>query len=165
MEEEHRHAILFFPEVIELHQYINDNNLEGVKKMCEKYPQYINVSNPNGGVAITLASCIGNIDIVKCLLEYGANPNIYNSGNYNALYLASGENHLEVVKVLLQYGAHINDISQAYRDRTPLMMACINNNKDIIKYLCKHGGEIYLDDKSSDEYFIIKTLLELVKVL
>ena len=46
-----------------------------------------------------------NIEIVKLLLENGADPNIKNNDGYTALAAATFYNNPEIVKILLEYGA------------------------------------------------------------
>ena len=50
-------------------------------------------------------------DIVKLLLQHGANPNVRNSAGRTVLQEACYTNHLESAELLLQSGADINGIS------------------------------------------------------
>ena len=52
-------------------------------------------------VPLMNAAGIGNKDIVRLLLERGANVNAKASGNYTALMSAANNNQLEIVKILL----------------------------------------------------------------
>ena len=83
-----------------------------------------------------IASREGHLDIVKCLLENGADPNtlaITNYGQYTSpLMMAAFGGHLEVVKCLIEAGAN---------EENPLLteavvnMAVTNGHLDIIKYI------------------------------
>ena len=52
--------------------------------------------------ALRTASCYGHLEIVKCLIENGADIHSFNG---SALRYASGYGHLEVVKYLVEQGA------------------------------------------------------------
>ena len=54
------------------------------------------------------ASHEGRIDIVRELLEAGADPNIKNEDGETALIIASSLGHYEIVKLLLEAGVDIN---------------------------------------------------------
>ena len=51
------------------------NNIDLVEYLLNKYPENINKHNKNGDTALIWAVYEANLDIVKLLLKYGANPN------------------------------------------------------------------------------------------
>lgn len=59
---------------------------------------------------LSYASAHGYLNIVRLLLEHGADPNVPEEGAPNglALYLACAGNHLEVARLLLEHGANPN---------------------------------------------------------
>jgi ankyrin repeat protein len=70
----------------------------------------INVVDPqNGKSALQYASEFGRFEVVKLLLEYGANPNIMNTKNQSTpLHSAAYYGHASVVELLVRAGASIN---------------------------------------------------------
>ena len=61
--------------------------------------------------ALICASPIGHFEIVKYLIEHGADPNAKESDDNSgrtALILASENGHFEIVKCLIEHGAHPN---------------------------------------------------------
>jgi ankyrin repeat protein len=60
-----------------------------------------------GETALHLAAGEGHLEIVKLLLEHGADVNA-KTAYETALHLAAGEGHLEIVKLLLEHGADVN---------------------------------------------------------
>jgi len=79
-----------------------------------------------GMSALHCACCIfaRDIDIIKILLEYGANPNIIDNLGFTALHLAVNSNFVEAVRVILE-GSDLVDINiqDTYYKRTLLHIA------------------------------------------
>ncbi|KAL5509700.1 hypothetical protein EMCRGX_G005116 [Ephydatia muelleri] len=61
------------------------------------------------------AACLnGHLDVVKTLLEAGANINQADKKGRSPLYAASCNGHLDVVKTLLEAGANINQADKVH---------------------------------------------------
>ena len=67
--------------------------------------------NEHSSPALMSASYHGHTEIVKLLLDKGADPNIQNEDGETALMKASEEGHTEIVKLLLAKGADPNALS------------------------------------------------------
>lgn len=93
---------------------------------------------------VAYACAYDYIDIVKFLVENGANVNCYeDNGGYimsTPLMHACKNNNLELVKYLVDCGAKIN--IELYNCIMPLRYACDNNNLEMVKYLVEHGANI-----------------------
>ncbi|EMD95072.1 hypothetical protein COCC4DRAFT_93705, partial [Bipolaris maydis ATCC 48331] len=99
--------------------------------------------NAEGGVccnALQLASMEGHEQVVKTLLNAGANVDIQSGAyNNNALYAASEKGHeQQVVKVLLDAGANINAQGEEYSDA--LEAASMYGYEQIVKMLLDAGA-------------------------
>jgi hypothetical protein len=70
----------------------------------------VNCIDPNDQVATPIfhAACNGHVEIVKLLLQEGADPNARNIGSNTALMLAARRGHIEVVKALIAGGVDVN---------------------------------------------------------
>jgi ankyrin repeat protein len=95
------------------------------------------------------ASSIHRNEILKILLESGANANDRNSDSITPLMLTSMTNNIEGCKILLTHGADVN----AQRDKklggeAPLFYAVQSGYFDIVKFLCDNGANVKL--KKSD---------------
>ena len=67
----------------------------------------INNQDKCGWSALMFAAFTGaSIEVVRLLLEHGADINLVNQHDRNALFLASGKGHVEIVKLLLEKGAN-----------------------------------------------------------
>ena len=93
----------------------------------------------------------GHTEIVKILLEHGANVNavlleevIHNT----PLHKAAQYGHLEIMKLLLENGADINANIEGY---TPLFFAAMHGTSmEVIEYLLKCGANPNLTDDSGN---------------
>lgn len=89
---------------------------ENIKIVQHLYKMYARIKNVDGfnQSALLIAVYTGNIEIVKFLLEKGANPNeIYYNRSY--LYRAILQNNVELVKVLINYNADISYVDNKHR--------------------------------------------------
>ncbi len=102
-----------------------------------------NFQNKYGDTVLTLASCNGNTEIVKLLLQYEnyserINLNIQNKYGTTALIYASLNDHTEIVKLLLQYknyNERINPNLHDNRGNTALFYTFYNGYTEIKKLL------------------------------
>lgn len=86
---------------------------------------------------LCLACRVGNIEIIKLLIEKGACINCICSNIITPLIMASKYDHLEVVKFLLNNGAQINpNIANKYKYnyKSALIYACEQGHLSIVKY-------------------------------
>ena len=112
------------------------------------------------------AAYSGDIDLVRLLVDYGADPLVRNSDNETPLLAASGygwidgysqgrsdQERLETIAYLIELGA---DVNWACNDGiTPLMMAANFGVPDIIQFLVDQGADLAARDlgKKNDGIF------------
>ncbi len=107
-------------------------------------------------VALKLASRNGHLEVVKYIIEQGADIHIDDD---EALKLAS-RGHLDVVKYLLEQGADIH-----IDDDFPLIEASAYGYLEVVKYLVSQGANIHAQDDDAMIIAIIRGHLEIVKYL
>jgi ankyrin repeat protein len=79
------------------------------------------------------------LDIVRRLLEHGADPNIVCSDSHSTpLHGASSQGLLEVARLLLSYGAKVD--AKDREGETPFKVAASNGYHEITKLLLEHGA-------------------------
>ena len=103
------------------------------------------------------AAFSGDLELVKLLLQYGANPHVQSSERETTLMAACGNGfisgyhktrppaeRLEVIKLLLQLGEDIDAADNA--GITPLMLAANFGDVPIVQYLIEQGADLGAHD-------------------
>ena len=85
------------------------------------------------------AAYMGRLDVVKALVEAGADVNASAQG-YTPLYRAAGVGHLEIVRYLIAQGAAVNAAGNSYRT-TPLMNAARSGQLAVARVLLDAGAD------------------------
>ena len=81
-----------------------------------------------------------NMQIIRYLVEHGADINKINKYGEVPLTYACRNGNILLVKCLVEHGADIN--KENNESKTPLFKACSNGNEAIVKYLVEHGADI-----------------------
>ena len=105
-------------------------------------------------------------EIVKALIENGADINIKGYFGYTALHEACRKNNIDIVNILIKNGADLN-IKSGRHGFMPLYLACENNYEEIIDILIKNGANLGLEPNHKlwrldlpyreEEYFMERT--------
>jgi ankyrin repeat protein len=76
-----------------------------VRSLLARHPQLATMPDGRGDQPIHHASRNGDTDIVRLLVEHGADVNAMNSRGHTVLYCAGGHGHLDCLRLLLREGA------------------------------------------------------------
>jgi ankyrin repeat protein len=98
----------------------------------------------NGGSALYQAALAGNLEILKLLLDKGANVNAQLGGGETILHVMATNGRAAIVKLLLENHANIEA-----RDRfglTPLMVTAQNDQVEAARQLLDAGAQIEARD-------------------
>ncbi|RBA22188.1 hypothetical protein FPRO05_00535 [Fusarium proliferatum] len=105
-----------------------------------RYGANANATGELYGNALTAASFDGTIEIIKLLLDAGAN---INSADGWALQTAADQGHVEVVNLLLERGADVNaTTTNTNMPKCTALQAAVESGKgDIVDILLEHGAD------------------------
>lgn len=128
-----------------IHNAIKSGDLEKVKKLVNSTNIDAVItegaSNYRMGMSFLMYAAEKNkIEIVKYLLQNGANVNYVNKNFGTALHYASGTADRDVISLLLNSGLKVN--TPAKNTKTPLMIASEGGNFNIVEYLIQQGANI-----------------------
>ncbi len=122
-------------------------DLNRVRTLLDEDPSLANRVSEYGtyylgsGAPLKNAAAKGHIEIVKHLLEHGADPNLPEEGiapHGHALYSAVTNGHFEIAKLLLEHGAYPNPEVESSADA--LTMALMNKDEKMVELLCSYGA-------------------------
>ncbi|XP_057320955.1 putative ankyrin repeat protein RF_0381 [Microplitis mediator] len=118
-----------------------------------------------GVTALQVAVTANSLDMVKLLVDYGANINSHcrnrKGDGYTSLHFAVMRSNIVMIDLLLSMGARVN--VKMNTETTILYLAVYTRNKDIVKRLLDAGAHV--DSRSNvDGFHGITPLLEAVRL-
>jgi len=132
-------------------------DVEYLKAYIKNNREDINTKNAKGWTVFHIVCRNArkyDIEVIKCMLDNGANIHTCEKDGWNALMMAAfqanNESTVEVVRLLLTYGANVNIFNR--EGWNVLMLACVHSgadsHHDVVELLLNHGA--YVDARSSD---------------
>lgn len=111
-------------------------------QLLNKNPELINSFSSDGFTILGLASYFGHKDLVKQLLDKGADPNIPANNQFRVtpLHSACAISNIEIARLLIENGADIH--ARQMHGVTPLHSAAHNGQTKLAKLLIERGAEI-----------------------
>jgi len=152
---------------------VKDNDQNAVKQLLKKRYINVNIKDEYGENLLTKASMSGECgnQILKMLLEKGANPNIQNDDGWIVLAYPAHTGDQKQVEILLNGGANPN--MQDEWGFTALTHAAEKGYSEIVKILLEKGANINHQNLDGDTalHFAVRATFwssgdpELVKIL
>jgi ankyrin repeat protein len=91
-----------------------------------------------------IAAWYGHVEVVRVLLEGGADVLRGDTDNGTALHYAAREGRLEVCRLLLDGGARVNTVG--YKKYSALHWAAWNGQLSVVQLLVERGADVRLND-------------------
>jgi len=122
-------------------------DLDRVRELLDQDPSLANRVSEyvtyyiGSGAPLKNGAARGHIDIVKLLLERGADPNLPEEGiapHGHALYSAVYNGHHEIARLLLEHAAYPNPEVESSADA--LSIAIMRSDQEMIELLCSYGA-------------------------
>ena len=126
-----------FAGISNLMSAVSNNDAEGTRFFSKAGVIIVNQKNKGGATALHIASREGNLDIVKILIENGANPNLTDNEGYTPLMRASLSASPEVVEYLLKNGAKPGIFNS--QNETVIIHAASSKCDDCLNILIEDG--------------------------
>ncbi|VDD85940.1 unnamed protein product [Enterobius vermicularis] len=127
-------------------QYAERGDVASIRNLLDRRSPFSNeVTKESMKEALFAAFKIGQIEIVKLLLERGTEANIKDEFGRTPLHLALQNGCLSLVKYLIYKGAEVNSKDDC--KRTPLHYAAANNQIDVLRYLTDKKADVEAKDK------------------
>lgn len=98
----------------------------------------------------------GNVEIVKILMENGADVNIKHSNGTTPLIEAAGDGSVEIIKILIENGASVNAIRSD--GTTPLFNAIAHHHNNIARIIIENGADLNTFSYRQGDTPLIKVL-------
>jgi ankyrin repeat protein len=129
--------------------------VERVKSILKRKPKLLNEFAPDGFQPLGLASFFGHVEVVRFLLESGAEVNTpsQNGLKVTPLNSAAAGRHYEIAMLLLERDANPNIRQEG--DFVPLHSAAMNGQIEMVKLLLQYGADKdlkSLDGKTARDY-------------
>ena len=119
-----------------------------------------------GATSLWAASLGGHVEVVKILIEGGANVNHGTKTKSTPLRAASFHNRLEVMQYLIANGADLDATNIA--GQSPLMIATLRNHSESVELLANKGADINLGSSKGLtplHAVCVKGFIEIAKLL
>lgn len=119
---------------------------ETVKYLIQEVKSDVDARGYFGKTSLGVASKEGDMQIVRALLDQGADPSLADMDGQTPLSTASNNGHAGVVKLLIESGA---DLDIASNDGwTPISMACYHGHTEVVRLLLDHGADLAVETES-----------------
>jgi len=120
------------------------SRLERVRELLKGNPELVKAYSPDGWTALHLS--FGNLEIVKLLLDSGADINAVSKNGFSATPLqgAAAFKAIELAQLLIARGANVNCCGE--QGGSPLHEAAGNGQIEFAKLLLDHGANVNAKD-------------------
>ena len=120
-----------------------------VRELLDADASLLDASAPDGFFPLGLAAFFGHEEVVRLLLERGADPRLVARNDrlqVTALHAAAAANHAEIARMVVEAGTPVNATQPG--GSTALHAAAQNGNLELVRFLIDHGADrdAQLDD-------------------
>lgn len=141
-----------------IHWAVSNKQIKIAELLIEKKVN-LNKTTDSGDSPLDLAALNGDLDMVKLLVENGANiekkylgdVDHSRSDRHMPLHKASKKGHLEVVKYLIDNKAIVHNANHNEKYNSPLHEAANGGHLEVVKYLIDNGANINALNDNGDK--------------
>ncbi|XP_005409677.1 PREDICTED: DNA-binding protein RFXANK isoform X2 [Chinchilla lanigera] len=125
---------------LSIHQLAAQGELSQLKEHLRKGDNLINKPDERGFTPLIWAAAFGEIETVRFLLDWGADPHVLAKERESALSLASMGGYTDIVGLLLERDVDINIYD--WNGGTPLLYAVRGNHVKCVEALLARGADL-----------------------
>ncbi|XP_063002928.1 DNA-binding protein RFXANK [Elgaria multicarinata webbii] len=127
-------------DTLSVHQLAAQGELVLLKESLRKGENLLNKPDERGFTPLMWAAAFGEIEIVRTMLEWGADPHVLAKERESALSLASTGGYTDIIVLLLEKDVDINTYD--WNGGTPLLYAVRGNHVKSVKALLARGADL-----------------------
>ncbi|XP_065714427.1 DNA-binding protein RFXANK isoform X2 [Patagioenas fasciata] len=127
-------------DTLSIHQLAAQGELSQLKEHLRKGENLVNKPDERGFTPLIWAAAFGEIETVRHLLEWGADPHALAKERESALSLASMGGYTDIVTMLLERNVDINIYD--WNGGTPLLYAVRGNHAKCVEALLARGADL-----------------------
>ncbi len=122
----------------DIHQAARSGDLAKVRELVEKDPALIRLKDENGRTPLHWAARGVHFELLKFLVEKGAEVGAADASGATALHNVAARGHLEACQWLVEKGAAVK--AKSSDGATPFYYAATVGSREIMEYLLAHGA-------------------------
>jgi len=127
----------------EFFRAVRDGDTATVRRMLYDNNRLLNIVSDDDMRPLFIAAENGNLEMVRFLIEAGADINIQDEDGWAPLSGATSRGHIEVVRLLIDAGAEVN--IQEGRGDTSVNIAAKNGYIQIVRLLIGAGADLNIE--------------------
>lgn len=125
-------------------QAIKTGNETKLKDLLSRFKEFIDSHDTEGNTLLILAVINIQVDIVKMLLDEGADVNAPDTKGMTALHYAVLAENEAIVQMLVARGSYLNGRNDNFE--TPLSVAVVQRNVNIVNILLQKQANVNISD-------------------
>ncbi|XP_060640910.2 DNA-binding protein RFXANK isoform X1 [Anolis sagrei] len=133
-------------DTLSVHQLAAQGEMILLKESLRKGENLLNKPDERGFTPLMWASAFGEIEAVRSMLEWGADPHALAKERETALSLASTGGYTDIVALLLDREADVNTYD--WNGGTPLLYAVRGNHVKCVEVLLAQGADLTMEADS-----------------
>ena len=127
------------PPSVSLHEAAFQGNVEAIRQHIEAGSDLDEKDPMSGASPLIIATVFGQTEVLKALIEAGADMNIGNNEGSTPLIVAAVFDRIEAARTLIEAGADVNIGNN--EGSTALQTAALLCRTEIVKLLLKNGAD------------------------
>ena len=146
-----------------IHHAVMGGKIRNILRLIELGANVLKEDKFNRRSLVHLAAECGHTDVVRLIVEHGADANKASYYGITPIIVASQNGHLETIQVLQKNGCNLHKgDDEGY---LPLHYAAEGDHTDVVKFIIHNGGKVEAKTEKGKTVLHLATRLELVSFL